>query len=203
MLAAFAASLGDLAGPALLRWPGVLIPAFVAAGRAGPAAGRPAAPGPVVGLGVAGAGPGGGLRPAVRGGRTSPARSWSGHEGARWRGAVGWSLALALAVLARLRQPRGRPPPGRRPRRRRRQLRPGARRPAEQDRRDQGPRPDRPLRPGPVGLALGPGSEVELEPEPEQVAGQLRGRRAGSRPGCRRRRAASRSRSWRTCSDTS
>ena len=29
MLAAFAASLGGLAGPALLRWPGVLIPAFV------------------------------------------------------------------------------------------------------------------------------------------------------------------------------
>ena len=29
MLAAFAMSLGELAGPALLRWPGVLIPAFV------------------------------------------------------------------------------------------------------------------------------------------------------------------------------
>ena len=29
LLAAFAASLGDMAGPALLRWPGVLIPAFV------------------------------------------------------------------------------------------------------------------------------------------------------------------------------
>ena len=29
MLAAFAASLGELAGPAFARWPGVLIPAFV------------------------------------------------------------------------------------------------------------------------------------------------------------------------------
>jgi len=29
MLAAFAVSLGEMAGPALLRWPGVLIPAFV------------------------------------------------------------------------------------------------------------------------------------------------------------------------------
>jgi protein NrfD len=29
MLAAFALSLGDLAGPAFLRWPGVLVPAFV------------------------------------------------------------------------------------------------------------------------------------------------------------------------------